>query len=343
MKYMDILKLLWIKGVYPIIILGNAKKDSTNTSFVEYYLNHFSDLKYGVFKKVKQMPNYKSLVDSGVKISSGATGFQAQQLKKNVIEERLLGSIPFTVSGNVDRYKFNNEDVQFMKRRYSEAYVTKTPDLAESKWSFWNKPKIVIAGMTKVVEAVYTTKPLGLGVGVYGIYDFGEFEPYALTAILNSRYLSYYFRNKFKDKHLAGGYLAINKSTIESFPIVEVNFDKQSILTKLSRYLHWIIGVEKQKSYGKNKVSEIERLIEGIIDAIIYELYLPELSQKHNCTIIEHLGELPKFTESMSNTQKEEIITTVFYRLNNKHHQLYKSLNKLKEIDEIAIIEGLKD
>jgi len=59
-----------------------------------------------------------------------------------------------------------------------------------------------------------------VGVGVYPIYDYGSFDPRFLLALLNSKYLSYYLNVKFQDKHLAGGYLAINKSTIEELPLV---------------------------------------------------------------------------------------------------------------------------
>ena len=80
------------------------------------------------------------------------------------------------------------------------------------------RPKIIIAGMTKVIEATYVDSPLAIGVGTYAIYDFNGISPYYILGLLNSKYTSYYLRTKFKDKHLAGGYLAINKSTIEKLP-----------------------------------------------------------------------------------------------------------------------------
>lgn len=39
----------------------------------------------------------------------------------------------------------------------------------------WQNPKIVIAGMTKRIEATYVGTPLALGVGVYAITDFLHF------------------------------------------------------------------------------------------------------------------------------------------------------------------------
>jgi hypothetical protein len=92
--------------------------------------------------------------------------------------------------------------------------------------------------MTKRLEAVFVETPLALGVGVYGIHDFAGYEPYALTAVLNSRFISDYLRENFRDKHLAGGYLAINKSTIERLPMVEKERVNNSNLGDLSKLIH---------------------------------------------------------------------------------------------------------
>ena len=59
--------------------------------------------------------------------------------------------------------------------------------------------------MTKVVEAFYTTNPIGMGVGIYGIYDFAGYNPYYILALLNSKYISYFLNIQFEEKHLGGG------------------------------------------------------------------------------------------------------------------------------------------
>ena len=53
------------------------------------------------------------------------------------------------------------------------------------------------------------------------------------------------------------------------------------------------------------------------------------------------MGELPEFTNNMSDEQKTEICKKVFDRLNDKEHPVRVNLKKMKEeIPEIAIIEG---
>ena len=62
----------------------------------------------------------------------------------------------------------------------------------------------------------------------------------------------------------------------------------------------------------QEQVTDINKLFsiyfEQIVDGMVYDLYFPELLKQNNRTIIEHLGELPAFTESMSDNQKLEII-----------------------------------
>lgn len=247
-------------GVYPIIIFGNK---STNNEFTELLLENYEDLARRKFVKPTSLKAYKTIKDYGLKINSGATGFQANELADIVSNTNEDDSIPFTVSGNIDRYNWSNESVRFMGKRYLTAYINnETEIVADSKWAFWSNPKIVIAGMTKEIEAVYVDSPLGMGVGIYGIYDFGGFNPYSLTAVLNSKYLTYYFLIKFKDKHLAGGYLAINKSTIEQFPLVNISKVTQKKLADLSK-----------KAHNHSRENKSIKSFEQEIDRIVYRLY----------------------------------------------------------------------
>ena len=150
-----------------------------------------------------------------------------------------------------------------MGETYDEAYINNEKNVvADSKWNFWCNPKIIVAGMTKVIEAVYVEYPLGIGVGCYGIYDFAAYAPHCLTAVLNSKYMTYHFTNQFKDKHLAGGYLAINKSTIEELPLVPISKKMQDILSDLSKQIHQKVSLKQDTMF-----------IEREIDLIVFRLF----------------------------------------------------------------------
>lgn len=244
-------------GVYPVVISGDK---SNKFQLQRYNTDSEENFKNNVFEPIVEIIAPKSLKDFGIKVMSGATGFEAQKIKGNVNESKK--GIKFTVSGNIDRYEYNNFNVRYMNTKFKEAYIIKNENIAESKWLFWSQPKIIVAGMTKVIEAAYANEPLGIGVGCYGIYEFAGFNPKAILGILNSKYLSYYLNVRFKDKHLAGGYLAINKSTIEALPFVDLEEKHQNEIAKL---VDKIISLKQQ---GKDSTEQ-----EMKIDELVYKLY----------------------------------------------------------------------
>ena len=197
-------------SVYPIIVLGNKV---SHEQFNSYFLNNYTDLIDNRLNKKESVEesNKVRLSLLGLKVCSGATGFEAQKIKENICEIDNNHTIPFTVSGNIDRYVFNNTNVRYMKDKYSRAFIYLDSNITESKQEMWKNPKIIIAGMTKKIEACYVDTPLAIGVGVYAIYDFAGYNPFYILGILNSKSTTDFLTAEFSDKHLAGGYLAINK------------------------------------------------------------------------------------------------------------------------------------
>lgn len=249
-------------SVYPIIILGNKQQ---REGFGKYYLSHYADLLSNkLIKKEDVSDSIIKLEDLGVKVCSGATGFEAQKIKDNVMNEVVPNSIPFTVSGNIDRYTFNNHGVRYMKSRYEDAHVILDEKISYGKQQMWNNPKIVVAGMTKCIEAVYADEPLGIGVGAYAIYDFNGIDPYYLLGVLNAKITTQLLIKEFSDKHLAGGYLAINKSTIEQFRFPNCT-DKQiqeEIASKAKK-----ISIMKKENLLAD-TSSIEDEIDNLVESL---------------------------------------------------------------------------
>ncbi len=266
------LKVFGNVGVYPIIILG----DKTRGDFQEYEVKSVAGLQTGKIKVFPHFSRYKNFKDLGIKIASGATGFQARLLVDYLGENQDEGAIPFVVSGSIDPYSVSLENIRYMGTSYKYAYIKKGDGIAESKWFFWSKGKIVISGMTKRIEAYYSTEPLALGVGVYAIYDYAGLSPYFLLAVLNSSFLTNYFREEFKHKHLAGGYLAINKSTLEELPIVEPNAQTEKLLAGLAKSRILLTNEFNKSSENSDQWHKIKDEIaktDRKIDEEVYKLY----------------------------------------------------------------------
>jgi hypothetical protein len=227
-------------GVYPVILLGQLGQASPAAT-----------------RTISRPGRYPTLAERGFRISAGTTGFTAQAIKGLLNQDNR--GIPFAVSGSVDRYELDTAAVRYMKDRYTHPYLElHSPAVAASKYRFWQAPKIVIAGLTRRIEAVYAERPLALGVGAYGIYDLAGYEPYAVTAVLNSTFMSSYLRATFHHKQLAGGYLAINKSTIGQLPMVDQETLARTELTALSRLRHQRTG----------EMGDVEQRIDEIVNRL---------------------------------------------------------------------------
>jgi len=254
-------------NVYPILIFGNKG----SVSFSIYDVKTLDDLREHMLQKRKEVNSYTySIKDKGIRVASGTTGFQAKLIGKYISENKEEESIPFVVSGSINPYLINFNNIRYMNRTYSKAYIKKGKDIANSKWSFWLNPKIVVAGMTKRIEATYSDKPLALGVGLYALYVFGSFDPKFLLGLLNSKFFTFYLFNKFRDKHLTGGYLAINKSTIEALPLVDTPAHTQKeIVERVNNILSLNERPVLEDQEAQNKIGESERQI----DQLVYKLY----------------------------------------------------------------------
>lgn len=247
-------------SVYPIIVLGNKV---SHERFNSYFLNNYTDLIDNRLNKKESVEesNKVRLSLLGLKVCSGATGFEAQKIKENVCEIDNNHTIPFTVSGNIDRYVFNNTNVRYMKDKYSRAFIYLDSNITESKQEMWKNPKIIIAGMTKKIEACYVDTPLAIGVGVYAIYDFAGYNPFYILGILNSKSTTDFLTAEFSDKHLAGGYLAINKSTIEQFLFPQnVPSNVQQRIADIAKSIHLA-----KKENPKSDTAILESQIDSIV------------------------------------------------------------------------------
>ena len=249
-------------AVYPIIIFGKINDSKTFRNLMVNNLEEF--IKENILNEIKPLKAFKTLKDYGILIQSGLAGFQAESIKPYLSEESNSHNIDFIVSGCVDRFSYMNKNVRYMGMKYESCFIDINCPLSSEKLSFWTNPKIVIAGMTKNIEAVYIEKPMGLGVGVYGIYNLEQDIFYLLVAILNSKFISYYFKVKFKDKTLSGGYLAINKNTIQDIPFVDIDDDKKEQLILLSKKIN-----DNNSDHSSLLIIELEKQI----DQLVYELY----------------------------------------------------------------------
>jgi len=203
----------------------------------------------------------------------------------------------------------------------------------------FEREKILYRKVGKEVIATYGAKGIYYEQTIHSCHILKEkYKTKFVLAILNSNLIKFYYRNT----NSQGGdiFPQVRISSVEKLPIKIIDLDKQKSFEIVVDYILFLKTQEFDNSYDQL----IPTYFEQIIDGMVYELYFPELLKKHNCEIIKHLGELPEFTDSMSDEQKMTICKKVFERLHDAAHPVRINLEKMKEeIPEIRIIEGLEN
>ena len=186
--------------------------------------------------------------------SSGEAGANHPRLRCGLVSD-------FITSGNIDRYAIRLGDVRYMGRTYQRPQLpADAPELSAAKRRLFASPKIVIAGMSRRIEAAWEEQGLALGVQVYAASDFAV-DPHFLLAVLNSKLLSYLFATRFAAKRLAGGYLAINKGQLEKLPIVAGTFRVPPLQEQLSHLGRLLSGPARRPP------------LDDEADRLVYRLY----------------------------------------------------------------------
>ncbi|WP_025310050.1 Eco57I restriction-modification methylase domain-containing protein [Helicobacter pylori] len=252
-------------SVYPILLIGK-----NNSVYSEYYIESQDDLSDNNLKeRTLSIANLRfiTMAQYGLKFQSGTTGFEAQKIFSYIKSGYQQDSIPFAVSGSIDKYVCDISRVPYMRKRFKYPHISVKVPVAKTKIDFWINEKIVIAGMTKIIEAYYTKTPLALGVGIYAIYDFCGINPLLILGVLNSSFMSWYARENFKDKHMSGGYLGLNKGNLEKLPMFELTKSNKPTADKIIALVDKILQAKE-----KDPKANTQRL-EKEIDALVYQLY----------------------------------------------------------------------
>jgi methylase of polypeptide subunit release factors len=198
-------------------------------------------------------------------LHSGASGYSAALLAGELREatspsDRDEMALNFIVSGNIDRYAIAPGNVRFLKQLWQRPCLPiEAGHVTAAKLQLYREPKIVLSGMCRRLEAAYDEQGFALGVQVFAAREL-QVDPYYLLAILNSKLLSYLFRERFAAKRLAGGYLAINKGQLAQLPI------------RLTSDLP-AATVKRIASRARQLHQAVSSAVDEQLDELIYELY----------------------------------------------------------------------
>lgn len=251
-----------------------------------------------------------------------------------------------TISKYVSRWGISEMTYLKDKANPTKKYKYLTPVVDKKKFieGFNNsyseksqKPKIIIKGLTLLDACLdyYAETIPGKSTLIITKERAKADDLYAILSIINSKLPLFYIKEKYRGSSYNQG-VNFNTDMINYLPIPKIQDKVRGIFKSFSKYLiHLLENSKDDVTYQL-----MPTYFEQIIDGMVYELYFPELIKKHKREIIQHLGELPEFTDKMSDEQKMNICKTVFNRLNDREHQVRVNLFYMSSIPEIAIIEG---
>jgi adenine-specific DNA-methyltransferase len=198
----------------------------------------------------------------------GTAGYSAENIARRLYDASPSSPVAaneadFITSGNIDRYSIRLGNVRYLNRSYSRSRLPlNIPELTLAKRQLFTSPKIVIAGMSRRLEAAWDDRGLALGVQVYAA-SHCQVDPYYLLAVLNSKLMSFLFATRYAAKRLSGGYLAINKLQLVQLPIAMPSTKELASLTTICRQLH----------ASAQETGAADNALDAQIDRLIYRLY----------------------------------------------------------------------
>lgn len=171
-------------------------------------------------------------------------------------------------TGTIDKYLslWGISPMQYIKGKYlypriSYADLTSinTTRLKQAK-----SPKIVVAGMSKEIEATYDKGEILAGKSTSIILSADEELLKYVLGIINSKLVSFGTGIIFNSLKMSGGFLNIGTRELLSIPLPDASEDKKN---EIVDYVNRVLQMKAENSIVDTKI------LESKIDAIVYQLY----------------------------------------------------------------------
>ena len=217
-----------------------------------------SALQNSIIDKIKK----GQMLESFAKVRGAATVSEAYEIKTIIYENDspLEYEKRFINTGTIDRYKITwaTSKTQYIKQGYYCPVVNNNQLSAlYPKRAFESDTeKIVVAGMTKFLECYYDKGCCLAGKSTTIIYDSVLSLKY-ITAILNSKLMSWFYSVYFNSLSLAGGFYRIGAPQLKELPIIMAND----------------FVVEELEALVEKQLLSVDADTDQQIDRIVYSIY----------------------------------------------------------------------
>ena len=188
----------------------------------------------------------------------------------------------FINTGTIDRYisLWDKGKTQYIKQSYLKPIVRKNnlKKVFPMRYKESSRQKIIIAGMVKKFECFLDDAGVYLAGKSTTIVESEKIDVKFILGILNSKLITFIYKNIFKSLSLAGGYLRIGSPQLKQLPIIVPSKNR---ITKVVKKVDEIVSLNQklQKLHlimDEKEHNEIKEEIEKTdkkIDEEVYKLY----------------------------------------------------------------------
>ena len=218
-----------------------------------------------IIEKMNEFPKLGSIA----KVNGAATVNEAYLVKEFIFDGTTADEDvkKFINTGGIDPYQsFHGiAPIRYLKSRYEYplVYQSDLKNMSAKRYEESNAEKIIIGGMTKILECYYDEGEYLAGKSTTLVYGCDHL-PY-ITAILNSRLITYFYSVFYNSMSLAGGFFRIGAPQIKNLPIAFPTKPEEI------EYIENLVKAIQDK-YKSGEVDNISDLFQKI-DRKIYHIY----------------------------------------------------------------------
>lgn len=277
-------------AVYPIVFISQKyelKKQNVITEIMKDIIkikSHFEIKKEDFYKDIfwdkffskdskeisliLKLLNNKKLIEY-VSIKGAATVGEAYKVKEVLIDNTDLNikkeEIKFINTGTIDKYKilWGSYDTQYIKSKYKYPIIfeEELKNISNERFKETRSEKLIVAGMSKEIEAVYDKGEYLAGKSTQLILEKDKnISLKYILGLINSKLLVFFFKKMFNSLSMSGGFFTIGKEQLSNLPII---IDKNQ-----KKYIDLVDEIIELKKLNKDTQD-----LEEKIDEMVYDLY----------------------------------------------------------------------
>lgn len=205
------------------------------------------------------------LVDVVEEVVASASTGEAYDFKPLVVEAGEVGERPvfkLLSSGAIDPFRtFHGlETIAYLGERYERPYLLDAEPLSDTRRAHYSSPKVLVANMTRELEAVVTEEPAAGVVNVIQVITSDLDECHYYCALLNSTLVRRFHRLANATNALANDYISITRDQIGQLPVVPAGRARQLHPTGWGTdAFECIAGLSRRRAELESKILRLQR------------------------------------------------------------------------------------